>query len=215
MNRLAISGIPIRFHWSFLILIAIILLPVPSIAELPFKLYLSALIPSMVLFHELGHSWMAQHLGFSVKKIVLFGLGGMAFIDMSKSTARQEMLVSFAGPLVNLLLFGIGFLLHTFLYGLNVVLPDNNYLIAFWLANFFMGAFNLIPAFPMDGGRMMRAGLSKVFGRVTSIRIVTNVSFVLAGLGAIAAVWFIEPLLFAVALFIVVTAYSERRTVTG
>ncbi len=110
-----------------------------------------------VVLHELGHSFMAMRFGVGVRRILLMPIGGMAEFDSIPREPRRELLITAAGPLVNFVLaFGFWFVIRD--------LPDEVPYYSFgafasqllW-ANLVMGIFNLLPAFPMDGGRLLRA----------------------------------------------------------
>lgn len=113
-----------------------------------------------VLAHELSHALVARRYGITVRDITLFVFGGAATLEGDARTPRQEALIAFAGPLTSLLLGGAFFLL-----GLLVAQQQVAAVIG-WLAfiNLTLGVFNLIPGFPMDGGRILRALLWKVRG---------------------------------------------------
>src|SRR5690606_16890069 len=125
--------------------------------------YTAALLAffTCVVLHELGHSFTAMHFGIGVRRILLLPIGGMAEFDRIPRQPRREFLITIAGPAVNFALAAI----------LWIVLPaasageaavmtplDFGYLLLYW--NLLMGGFNLLPAFPMDGGRILRAGLA-------------------------------------------------------
>ncbi len=116
---------------------------------------------SMVL-HELGHSVIARLYGIPVRSITLFALGAVAQTTRETRRPHQEFLMAVAGPVVSLLLAG-AFMLVWFAAGSADSLLAN---VAawLWLTNFAVGVFNLIPAYPMDGGRVLRAALWGITG---------------------------------------------------
>jgi len=113
-----------------------------------------------VLAHELSHALVARRYGIAVRDITLFVFGGAATLEGDARTPRQEALIAFAGPLASLLLGGLFFVL-----GLLVAQQQVAAVIG-WLAfiNLTLGVFNLIPGFPMDGGRILRALIWKLRG---------------------------------------------------
>jgi Zn-dependent protease len=115
-----------------------------------------------VLIHELSHSLVALGFKLPVRRILLYPLGGFSEIEKEPPTPGQEFLVSAAGPAMSLALAGIGIGLHflTHPHGIPSVLLDR-----LILANGVVGVFNLLPGLPLDGGRLLRAGLWKVTGR--------------------------------------------------
>ena len=115
-----------------------------------------------VLLHELSHSVVARALRLSVRRILLYPLGGFSEITQEPPTPGQEFLVSAAGPAMSLLLAGIGYavleLIHT--TGVPHALLD-----LLVLSNLLVAIFNMLPGLPLDGGRVLRAGLWKVTGQ--------------------------------------------------
>jgi Zn-dependent protease len=115
-----------------------------------------------VLVHELSHCVVARGFGLPVRRILLYPLGGFSEIEQEPPTPGQEFLVSAAGPAMSIALAGIGIgvnvLFH--LHGIPRVLIDRVI-----LANAVVGVFNLLPGLPLDGGRVLRAGLWKLTGK--------------------------------------------------
>lgn len=146
-----------------------------------------------VLLHELGHSYVALRYQIPIRQITLFIFGGMAHMGKEPPTPRAEFLIAMAGPLVSLIL-GVGCLSGAmavdFLFsgsGLQGLVVLGGLL---GMVNVQLGLFNLIPGFPLDGGRALRAGLwawSKDFNRATSQAALTGIGFGVT-LGLIGAV---------------------------
>jgi Zn-dependent protease len=115
-----------------------------------------------VLIHELSHSLVARGFGLPVRRILLYPLGGFSEIEKEPPTPGQEFLVSAAGPAMSLALAAIG-------YGIDVLAHPSGIphvlIVRLILANAVVGVFNLLPGLPLDGGRLLRAGLWKVTGR--------------------------------------------------
>lgn len=153
----------------------------------------SLLLFLSVLLHELGHSYVALHYRIPISQITLFIFGGMAHMGKEPPSPRAEFLIALAGPLVSLLL-GVGCLggamaVDALFSGLGlqgfVVLGG-----LLGMVNVQLGLFNLIPGFPLDGGRALRAGLwawNKDFNRATSQAALTGIGFGVA-LGVIGVV---------------------------
>ncbi len=181
-----IAGIPIQFHWSFLLVFAWILfsswqpgqgIRVGTLGWLGAWVGLVFLI---VLLHELGHALMARRFGIGTQRIVLYPLGGGAFLEKIPRNPRIEMWVAFAGPLVNL---ALTLLTLPLILGGNgarwqllqlIINPQRNIilfdvawweygLVLFFLINAVLALFNLLPAYPLDGGRVLRAALGTKF----------------------------------------------------
>jgi Zn-dependent protease len=122
-----------------------------------------------VLIHELSHSLVARGFGLPVRRILLYPLGGFSEIEQEPPTPGREFLVSAAGPLLSLVLAALGYavLLVTHLGGLPGLLIQQ----LVW-ANLLVGIFNLLPGLPLDGGRMLRAGVWKLSGKPVTATIV-------------------------------------------
>jgi Zn-dependent protease/CBS domain-containing protein len=175
-----------------------------------------------VTLHELGHGVVARRFGVEVREIMLLPIGGVARLLREPSKAWHELLIAVAGPLVNAVIAAVIWVLTWATLGTAVLDPAVptpsarglvNWL--FW-ANIGLAIFNMIPALPMDGGRVFRALLSLVIGRVRATEIAALVGQVLA-LGFI-AVGFrhslhgdpTSPLLIAIGLFVLFAAGQER-----
>jgi Zn-dependent protease len=119
------------------------------------------LLYASVLVHELSHSVVARSFGLPVRRILLYPLGGFSEIEREPPTPGRELLVSAAGPAISLVLAGAGYLAWRAVHsGIPSVLIGQ-----FVVANLLIGLFNLLPGLPLDGGRMLRAGVWKVTGR--------------------------------------------------
>jgi Zn-dependent protease len=114
-----------------------------------------------VLIHELSHSVVARGFRLPVRRILLYPLGGFSEIEREPPTPAQEFLISAAGPAMSLLLAGIGWAVNELLHlrGLPRVVLDR-----LVLANLVVAVFNMLPGLPLDGGRVLRAGLWKLTG---------------------------------------------------
>jgi stage IV sporulation protein FB len=173
-------------------------------------LHLLALF-TFVLMHELGHSLVAKRLGVEVYDIVLWPLGGMARVGALPDRALPELLIALAGPAVNLVLCAA---LLPFASAPSWRLVASPSLVDFSLmANLVMGTFNLIPAFPMDGGRVVRALLAQRLSYLTATRIAVWLGRVLAVGAAIAAlIWLGGSLLvLLIAVFVLLAGRQEER----
>jgi Zn-dependent protease len=144
-----------------------------------------------VLIHELAHAVVARMLGIQVRDIVLHPLGGMTRLNWSARDPRKEALISIAGPISNLFIAGL-----VWLFGRGLIeqggRPAEWVVVPLLLVNLALGALNLIPAFPMDGGRMLRALLSTKMGHLRATRVAARIGRCLAALTFLAP--FIAPL---------------------
>jgi Zn-dependent protease len=174
LGRLA--GFPIRLGWSFLLLLAIVALTMGGLGGV----FLVLLTFGSVLLHELGHALVARRLGVRIAGIELHFLGGAALMVDPPRSARDEIAIAAAGPAVSLMLAGLGFGLGQ-AFGASILTHLG------WV-NLILAVFNLIPALPMDGGRILRAVLARraSFARATETAV--KVSRVFAVLFAVAAV---------------------------
>src|SRR6185312_14093386 len=130
------------------------------------------LLFASVLFHELAHSLIARTRGLPVKSITLFIFGGISNIEQEPKSAGVEFQMSFVGPLTNLLIGGVSSLLLLAIgAGTSPLAAVLGYLA---LSNILLGVFNLIPGFPLDGGRILRSIIWKITGRLhTATRVAT------------------------------------------
>ena len=134
---------------------------VPGTLRYPVAAAFVVLLYASVLVHELSHSLVARGFGLPVRRILLYPLGGFSEIEREPPTPGREFLVSAAGPAISLALAAGGYALTRAIPGgVLWVLLDQLY-----LANLLVGVFNLLPGLPLDGGRMLRAGVWKVTGR--------------------------------------------------
>jgi Zn-dependent protease/predicted transcriptional regulator len=180
------------------------------------------LLFTCVVLHELGHSLVAQKFGLTVREIVLLPIGGVARLEKNPEKPLHELLIAAAGPLVNVaiavLLFFAGGLAVSFgaLEGRTLFQttdgPPTLTTLWAWLftANVALALFNLIPAFPMDGGRILRAALALKMGFSRATRIATGVGQAIAFAFGLFGVLSGNLLLVVVAFFVFMGAGQER-----
>ena len=180
-----IFGVEFRIHITFFILLFFIY--IAGMREGPNQainavLFISAVFAS-VLIHEIGHSLIASRFGKETKSITLLPIGGVATIEEMPEKPVQEIAMSAIGPFINLAIAGILILLVGNWKGLNVpsIFPksDSEFLQSLININIILAIFNLLPAFPMDGGRILRGilGLKLDFVRATSIAVFIGQAF--------------------------------------
>lgn len=190
----SVFGITIRVHWLFLPLVWFFLF---LMADPLSGLLLVGSLFLFVFLHELGHSLMAKHFGIHVLDITFWPLGGMARMSEIPENSRVEALIAAAGPAVNFALLGLFAGLHALfgggtpldLAGLGWVPGETSLFAAFARINLWLGAFNLIPAFPMDGGRLLRATLATRYDWLEATERAVKVGRVLAVMMLFAAVF--------------------------
>jgi Zn-dependent protease/CBS domain-containing protein len=161
-----------------------------------------------VLLHELGHSMVALHYGYPIDSITLWILGGIAQFTEQPERWQEEFNIAIAGPLVSI---ALGVLSYAALVGLSGSLDTVRFVVGYLaLMNFALAAFNMLPGFPMDGGRVLRALLARnrPYARATQIAAEVGKLFalVLALVGLFANIF-----LLLIALFIYVGASGEAQ----
>lgn len=180
-----IAGIDVFLHWTFLILLTWVGLSILTVKGSSGIFWSLLLLFAFVLMHEFGHALMGKRFGVKTSSITLLPIGGVAAMERMPEDPRQEFLIAIAGPAVN---FVLAILLGIFLY-LTEHLPDqpadlfrltSNFWQNLLAINIVLFAFNLVPAFPMDGGRMLRAALSLKYDRATATNIAARIGQFLA-----------------------------------
>jgi Zn-dependent protease/CBS domain-containing protein len=166
-----------------------------------------------VLLHEFGHVFAARYFGIKTPDITLWPFGGIASLERIPEKPSQEFVVAIAGPLVNVVI-AAGLILYLGAINMDVQTlakiedPQTSMVVKLAGANIFLVLFNLIPAFPMDGGRVLRALLATrfAFGRATELAAMVGQGFaVLFGILGI----FTNPMLIVIAVFVFLAASAE------
>jgi Zn-dependent protease len=168
------------------------------------------LIFGSVLLHELGHSLVARRFGVDVAEIELHFFGGTAKMLSMPKRPRDEVVIAAAGPAVSLLLaLGAGLLLvPAYLWAPTVVA---RLAAVVFQVNLMLGLFNLLPALPMDGGRILRAALTPRFGGYRATRVAVTVARVVAGAMVVYGLLATEFFLVAIAAFIWLLGTRELK----
>jgi Zn-dependent protease/predicted transcriptional regulator len=164
-----------------------------------------------VAVHELGHAWAARRYGIEVESITLWLLGGLANLEAMPREWKQELWIALAGPAASVLVAVV-------CYGVVLALPASVPAVTFvvgWLVvtNVVLTVFNLLPAFPMDGGRVLRALLARSRSYASATRTAARVGSFFAIGFAILGVLSFSPMLFLLALFVYGAANGESRMV--
>lgn len=214
------AGIDVYLHVTFLIVIGIIALSYwfkhqTVAAALEGTGFFAALF-FCVLLHEFGHALMARRFGIRTQDITLLPIGGLARLERIPEKPGQEIAVALAGPAVNLVIAAILYvILHLsgWLAPLNELeLRSGLFLNNLMVVNLILVAFNMVPAFPMDGGRVLRAVLALFMHHVTATRIAATIGQGLAILFAI--IGFFGPhMLIVIALFVWIGAAQEASLI--
>lgn len=211
-----LAGIDVYVHGSLLILLAILAVAQLVILGSPFAAVLGAaslgIVFLCVLLHELGHALAARRYGIGTKRITLLPIGGVAQLERMPRRPSAELWVALAGPAVNLVLAALA------LGGLTVV--SSMGLAVGWIrafefllsVNLLLFLFNLVPAFPMDGGRVLRALLSMRLGEVRATEVAARVGrFLAVGIGLLGLA--VNPILVFIAIFVWFGAGQEAAMV--
>lgn len=196
-----IFGIRIEIHFSWLIILVLLAVtlaldwfPTAAPGYAPGVYYALGVVASLlllasVLVHELGHSLVARSRGLPVRSITLFIFGGVSNIEEEPKSPGVEFWLSFVGPLINLILAVIFFAI-TLAFGHHALLARAVFLYIA-LANALLGIFNLVPGFPLDGGRVLRAILWRITGSLRrATRWAAIVGQVIAYLTILIGLWF-------------------------
>ena len=214
-----IADIGIFVHWTFSLLIMFIIFINYRAGQSATQILLSVLfILSLfitVILHELGHALAAKRYHIKTKDITLLPIGGLARLEKIPEKPIEELIVAVAGPLVNITLalitgifINIPETTEELMLQLSTGINPNNFFLNFFLVNFWLALFNLIPAFPMDGGRIIRAVLSFKMQRHVATRIAARIGQFIA-LGFILFGFFTSPVLVFIGIFVIIGAQVE------
>jgi Zn-dependent protease/CBS domain-containing protein len=215
-----IAGTAVRIHLTFLLFLLWIgiaqALSGGASAAIGAVAFMASLFACVVL-HEFGHILAARRYGIRTPEVTLYPIGGVASLEKLPEKPAQELVVALAGPAVNLVIAAVLFI------GLGATLdpqdltrldqPGANLLPRLAAANLFLAIFNMVPAFPMDGGRVLRAFLAMRLGPARATHIAAGVgqalALVLGFLGFLG-----NPILIFIAIFVYMAAGSEDETMT-
>jgi len=216
-----VAGIKIQVHSTFLIIVAWFALAYwqlegTLIGVLEGVSFILVLFFCVVL-HELGHALTARRFGIKTRSITLLPIGGIAAIEKVPDDPREEILIALAGPAVSL---GIALALWILLIvsGSLVSVEEMGvaggpFLQRLMIVNLILAIFNLVPAFPMDGGRVFRAFLSLRMEAATATRVAAGIGQFIAVLFAVLGLMY-NPFLFLIAVFIWFGATTEVQAAT-
>jgi Zn-dependent protease len=236
----SIRGIPIRLHLTFLVILVLFIwafaaqdlkieeygiilsfggMDTPTVIKYLFSTITAVLFFSTLLFHELSHSIVAQGYGMKIKSITLFILGGVAQMEDIPKEPRMEARIAAAGPAFSLTIGILTYAIYDFFGPVNPArgVFENGTLIMLGIIAFYniiLGIFNLIPAFPMDGGRILRALLATrmpyIDATKKAVAIGKSLAFMMGIFGlAVGGLWFL-----LIAFFIYYGAAGEGEATT-
>lgn len=217
LNLGTIAGTTVRVHFTFLLLLVWIWLTHYQIGGTPAAWEGVAFIIAVfacVVLHEFGHIVAARYFDISTPDITLFPIGGVARLERMPEEPGQEFVIAVAGPLVNVAIAALIFALLGGSAGVEQMAgiedPRMNFLARLAGVNVFLVLFNMIPAFPMDGGRILRAALASrlSWSRATQIAatIGQGLAFVFGFVGL-----FYNPLLIFIGIFVYLAAAAEAQ----
>jgi len=216
-------GIDVYMHATFLLLVGFIVVATwvesHNATRTLFGVFFVLVIFACIVLHELGHALTARRFGIRTRDIVLLPIGGVARLERMPEDPNQELLVALAGPAVNLVIaasllviLGLVGRFPTLRQAETISWTGHDFLRSLMAVNVWLMLFNLIPAFPMDGGRVLRALLAKRMDYTDATQAAAHVgqaiAFVFGFLGL-----FIDPFLLFIALFVWMGASGEAGLV--
>jgi stage IV sporulation protein FB len=211
-------GSQLRVHATFFLLLAWIAAAAwadgGALAAVDSTLFVLALF-GCVVAHEYGHALMARRYGIRTPDITLLPIGGMARMERMPERPGQEIAVALAGPAVNVVIWAglVAFGASSGLEALSDPVGTQDFLGRLAAVNLFLAVFNLIPAFPMDGGRVLRALLSLGTTRVRATRFAATAGQIVAFLFGFIGLTSGNPILLLIAVFVFLAAQAEARDV--
>lgn len=215
-----IKGMAIKMHWTFLIVLVWVIAANAvngvTFEKIIWSLVFIVLVFGSILIHEMAHYWTARRFNIRTNEITLLPTGGVSSYENFPKNPKEELLISMAGPLANLAIAGLLLpFIQTHEPIWNIVshfdiIHENDLLYKLHLVNMGLFTINTIPAFPLDGGRILRAilGLKMNYFKATSIVIVTGK--ILAAAIFVAAVIYVNLLLVVISLLIFTAVQSEE-----
>lgn len=217
-----VYGIPLRLHITFPMLI------IAYAALFGYEYGLMAafrgsililLLFACVVLHELAHSRQAQRYGVKVRDVTLLPIGGVSNMEHIPENPQQELRIAIAGPAISfvigivLLMINLAVGLPIFDFNFEKIATSSSYIFVYlaWI-NIFLAFFNLLPAFPMDGGRVIRAYLAQRMSYIKATHIAATIGKIFAIIFGIVG-FVINPILIFIAFFVYLGASSEEQSV--
>ena len=219
LGTITIAGVPVRFHFTFWLLVVwlIVIGSRGSQSAAGTTIYILSIF-GCVLLHELGHALVARRFGIRTIEIVMLPIGGLARLERQPK-AREELWVALAGPMVNFVIGG-GILLWSYLAGHTfnpqewMQASDANLMPRIAFANIVLAVFNLLPAFPMDGGRIVRSILARWRPEHEATRTAARIGMGMAAIMGLYGLLGANFFLVFIAFFIYVGAMQESMVTT-
>ncbi len=209
-----IAGIPIRLHWTFWFLVALVVIVDWSAGRRAVAAGLAWIVAlfASVVAHEIAHCLVARQRGARVLGIVLIPLGGLSRLESMPTEPDDELAVAIAGPLTSIALGAV--LIGVALLSGQHVWPPTLFTGGWWARlgwlNMLLGAFNLLPALPMDGGRVLRASLARhrtnLEATLLAGRIARYIGVAMVVVGFVYDIWLI-----LIGMFVLMGARAEEE----
>jgi Zn-dependent protease/CBS domain-containing protein len=216
----SVAQIGIFLHWTFLLLLAGIfafyLIRGDSVSAALVGVTLVLAVFACVVLHELGHALTARHFDVPTRDITLYPIGGVARLQRIPEEPMKEFWIAIAGPAVNVVIAAVlfGILLVTggsFMPRSLLLNPGENFVATLMWLNVVLVGFNLLPAFPMDGGRVLRALLAMRIDYARATEIAANIGQGMAILFGLLGLIGFNPILLFIALFVYIGAQQEAQ----
>jgi Zn-dependent protease len=185
----------------------------PAIVRYAFSVLSAIFLFSSVLLHELAHSYLAKRYGAHIASITLLLFGGVASMEIPKKP-EQEAKIAFAGPLTSIIIGFVCLFTYSYIISPNSALSQNPIYLIIWIIgsmNLALGIFNLLPAFPMDGGRILRSFFARKMSYVKATHIAASIGKFVAILMAIYGIYIGDFWFPLIALYIYGSASNEER----
>lgn len=220
INLFRVRGIQLALHGSFFLLLAYAGWEGWQEARWPGLVWGSLTLVVFfvcVVLHELGHSFVTLHYGIGVRRILLLPIGGMAEFDHIPREPGRELLMTIAGPAVNFVIAGLLWLVVRNFPEAPPPYSSRGLISQVFMGNLVMGCFNLLPAFPMDGGRIFRALLALRLPYLRATFWAVQVGRVVAAAGLVIALtlpelhWYPHRLWLLAALFAFIIVVGEME----
>lgn len=223
LKLFTIKHTSVYLHWSFGLLAALMLFVQSAtgtaVSEVWWSVLSIAIVFLCVLLHELGHAFAAERYGIHTKSITLLPIGGIASMEKMPEKPVAQIIVSAAGPVVNLL---IALVLFPFISGYPpfwkaAAIIDSinagNFIYYLYVINIVLALFNLLPAFPMDGGRILKGILELRLDTTRATAIAAFIGRVMATLFIIVGLIIFDVILILIGLFIIISSAGEEKLV--
>lgn len=212
-------NIGVYIHWTFLLLLFWVggnsFFEGSSVNVIAEEIGFLLMVFLCVLLHEFGHALSAARYGIPTKDITLLPIGGLARLEKIPERPGHELVVAIAGPAVNVIIiivlavvmyFGKGLPL-----GLDFIRPESNsFVVNLMLVNISLVVFNMIPAFPMDGGRILRSLLAMKLSKLKATKIAARIGQIIS-VGFVVFGWLYSPMLILIGIFIFFGAKAELK----